>query len=92
MTSPSMLFDRATLRAEQLAARAGSVDWRALLLPWARRAPLLLLMAVPFLLGFTLRLAVRVLARFVWTLGWLAAWLWYTAVEGWTAAAGREGT
>lgn len=74
--------------------RVSRVDWRV----WGtrlgrlvRRLPLLALMALPFLIGWSARLVVRALFRVVWSLGWTASWLFYTAQEGWYAGAGRPG-
>lgn len=59
--------------AERTAARALTVDWRKLLL--------VALLAVPFTLGYTVRVIVR-------TVGWLLAYGWAATVEGYQAAAG----
>lgn len=89
--APTVVIGRAGVRAEQLSRRAAAVQWRAIFKPMLRRLPLLALMALPFLLGFTLRMAARAVLATVWAVGWMAAWLWYTAQEGWTSAAGRSG-
>lgn len=89
--APTVVIGRAGLRAEQLASRAARVSWRALFVPLLRRLPLLVLMAIPFLLGYAGRLAARAVLGVVWALGWTAAWLWFTLLEGWTSAAGRSG-
>lgn len=89
--APTVVIGRASVRAEQLSRRAAQVQWKAILRPMLRRLPLLALMAIPFLLGYAGRLAARAILGLVWALGWTAAWLWFTAQEGWTSAAGRSG-
>lgn len=84
----TVIIRQASDRAERLSARAAAVQWRAVFGPMLRRLPLLLLMLAPFVIGFAARMVVRILLRSVWALGWTAAWLWYTAAEGWNAAAG----
>ena len=58
--------------SERVAYRAGAVDWRKMLL--------LVLLALPFVLGWTARLVVR-------TVGWVLAYAWAAAVEGYAACA-----
>jgi hypothetical protein len=63
--------------SERVAYRAGAVDWRRILL--------LVLLALPYVLGWTARLLVR-------TVGWVLAYGWAAAVEGYAACAPkREG-
>lgn len=59
---------------ERIARRAGAVDWRKVLL--------MLLLALPYVLGWTARLVVR-------TVGWVLAFAWAAAVEGYEAGAAR---
>jgi len=66
---------------DRIQARTGSVDWR--------RVALVVLMALPFAVGYSLRWTVRALARSVWAVGWVLGWAFYTAAEGWSAAGGR---
>jgi hypothetical protein len=73
-------YDAAELAAlplsERVAHRASTVDWRKLLL--------LVLLALPFALGWTARLVVR-------TVGWVLAYGWASAVEGYRACAPKGG-
>ena len=69
MSSLAATMDRINTRATQ-------VDWRKVLL--------VALMALPFVVGYSVRLVVR-------TLGWVAAWVWAAAVEGYQAGA-RHGS
>jgi hypothetical protein len=55
--------------------RAAHVDWRRVLL--------FLIMALPFVLGYAARLVVR-------SVGWVLAWLYAAAVEGWRMAGPRQ--
>ena len=62
--------------SERVAHRASAVNWRKVLL--------LLLLALPYALGWTARLVVR-------TVGWLLAYGWASAVEGYRACAPKGG-
>lgn len=70
------------------AAAIGRIASSAAAIRW-RKVALVLLMALPFAVGYTLRWGVRSLVRVVWVLGWLAGWAYYTAAEGWAAAGGK---
>ncbi len=61
--------------SERVAHRASAVDWRRLLL--------LVLLALPFVLGWTARLIVR-------TVGWVLAFAWAAVVEGYAACAPKS--
>ena len=58
--------------SERVAHRASTVDWRKLLL--------LVLLGLPYVLGWTAALVVR-------TVGWVLAYAWAAAVEGYAACA-----
>lgn len=58
--------------SERVAHRAAAVDWRRILL--------LVLLALPYAVGWTARLVVR-------TVGWVLAYGWAAAVEGYAAGA-----
>lgn len=60
-----------TTTVDRIRTRAVAVDWRTV--------ALLALMAVPYVLGWTVRTVARVV-------GWVLAWLWAAAVEGWHSA------
>lgn len=64
-----------TATVDRIQARAGTVDWRRVLL--------VALMAVPFLLFAAARYVVR-------AVGWVLAWLWAAGMEGWQAAGPRR--
>ncbi|NMO52016.1 hypothetical protein HH310_12515 [Actinoplanes sp. TBRC 11911] len=66
-----------TATVDRINARAATVDWRRVLL--------VLLMALPFAVGFAARLVVV-------AVGWLLAWVWAAVMEGFSAAAKRDGT
>lgn len=65
-----------TATVDRIQARAGSVDWRRVLL--------VALMAVPFLLFAAARYVVR-------AVGWVAAWLWAAGMVGWEMAGPKRG-
>lgn len=62
--------------SERLARRASAVSWRRVLL--------LVLLALPYVLGWTAALVVR-------TVGWVLAYGWAAAVEGYAACAPKSG-
>ena len=64
-----------TLTVDRINVRAAAVDWRRILLT--------ILMIVPFVLGWSVRMVAR-------AVGWVLAWLWAAGMEGWAAAGPRS--
>lgn len=63
------------LAVDRINNRAAQVDWR--------RVILVALMMLPYVLGYTVRLLVR-------TVGFVVAWTWAAAVEGYQAGSGKR--
>jgi hypothetical protein len=61
---------------DRVSARAAEVDWRRVLL--------VALLALPYVLGYTVRLVVR-------TVGWVLAFAWAAVIEGYRAGAPKGG-